>query len=78
VSTVTRIPEKLEVVYPESDGQPMTENTLQFQWIVTLKGGLDAIFRNRIDVFVAGDLFWYPVEGDNAIRTAPGRDGGIR
>ena len=22
------------VVYPESDGQPMAENSLQFQWIV--------------------------------------------
>ena len=60
-----------EVIYPDSDGQPMAENTLQWEWIVTIKGGLDAVFRDRPDVFVAGDLLWYPVEGDRDIRTAP-------
>ena len=30
------------VEYPECDGQPMAENTLQFQWIVKIQGGLDA------------------------------------
>jgi Uma2 family endonuclease len=59
------------IVYPETDGQPMAENTLQFRWIVTIEGGLDAVFRNDPNVFVAGDLFWYPVEGDPTIRTAP-------
>jgi Uma2 family endonuclease len=49
----------------------MSENTLQFQWIVTLQGGLDDLFRDRPDVFVAGDLLWYPVEGSPEIRTAP-------
>jgi Uma2 family endonuclease len=58
------------IVYPETDGQPMAENTLQFQWIVTIHGHLEAQFRNE-DVFVAGDLFWYPVQGDNRIRMAP-------
>jgi len=60
-----------DIIYPESDGQPMAENTLQFQWIVTIQGGLDSLFANDPNVFVAGDLFWYPVEGDPAIRTAP-------
>jgi Uma2 family endonuclease len=60
-----------EVEYPEDDGLPMSENTVQFRWIVTLQGGLDAVFLGRQDVFVAGDLLWYPVEGDNTIRTAP-------
>jgi Uma2 family endonuclease len=59
------------IVYPESDGQPMAENTLQFQWIVTVKEGLTVLFRDREDVFVAGDLLWYPVEGDNKTRVAP-------
>jgi hypothetical protein len=44
---------------------------LQFEWIVTIKGGLDALYRNDPNVFVAGDLFWYPVEGEPGIRTAP-------
>jgi Uma2 family endonuclease len=49
----------------------MSDNTLQFQWIVTLQGGLEAVFRDDPNVFVAGDLLWYPVEGANATRTAP-------
>jgi Uma2 family endonuclease len=59
------------IVYPESDGKPMADNTLQFRWIVTLQGGLDAIFKDRADVFVAGDLMWYPVEGQTEISSAP-------
>jgi hypothetical protein len=59
------------IVYPDSDGLPMSDNTLQFQWITTLVGGLDSSFREDPDVFVAGDLLWYPIEGDNKTRTAP-------
>jgi Uma2 family endonuclease len=58
-------------LYPDSDGQPMAENTLQFQWIVTLQGNLDALFREDRNVFVAGDLLWYAVEGDPTARVAP-------
>jgi len=57
--------------YPESDGQPMADNTLQFRWIVTIQGNLDTLFANRPDVFVAGDLLWYPVQGKPGIRRAP-------
>jgi len=57
--------------YPESDGQPMADNTLQYRWIVTIQGGLDAMFKDNPNVFVAGDLLWYPVEGNNKIRVAP-------
>jgi len=49
----------------------MADNTLQWEWIVTIKCGLEAVFRNDDNVFVAGDLLWYPVEGDNTICTAP-------
>ncbi len=59
------------IEYPDSDGLPMAENTLQFQWIVTIQGSLDWIFRDDPDVFVAGDLLWYPVEGNNKRRAAP-------
>jgi Uma2 family endonuclease len=62
---------KSKIVYPESDGKPMADNTLQFRWIVTLQGGLDAIFKDRADVFVAGDLLWYPVEYHPEISSAP-------
>ena len=58
-------------LYPDSDGMPMAEKTLQYEWIVTIKGNLDALFRNDPNVFVAGDLLWYAVEGNPEIRTAP-------
>jgi Uma2 family endonuclease len=53
------------------DGQPMADSTLQFKWIVTIKEGLEAQYRNAGDVFVAGDLLWYPVQGKPKVRTAP-------
>jgi Uma2 family endonuclease len=60
-----------EIIYPDSDGQPMADNTLQFQWIVTTKEGLERVFHDRPNVFVAGDLLWYPVEGNPKVRQAP-------
>jgi Uma2 family endonuclease len=65
------IPTRSRVIYPDTDGLPMAENTLQFEWIVTIKGGLDHLFDADPNVFVAGDLFWYPVEGHPEIRIAP-------
>ena len=59
------------ISYPDSDGQPMADNTKQFNWIVTIKLGCEALFKDDPTVFVAGDLLWYPVEGDNTIRAAP-------
>lgn len=59
------------VVYPDSDGQPMAENTKQFRWIVTIKENLELLFADEPNVFIAGDLLWYPVEGNNLIRQAP-------
>ncbi len=32
-----------QIAYPQSDGQPMADNTRQFRWIVTIQGGLDAM-----------------------------------
>ena len=59
------------IIYPDSDGKPMADNTKQFEWIVTLVDGLKTLFADDPDVFVAGDLLWYPVEGDNKTRIAP-------
>jgi Uma2 family endonuclease len=60
-----------QIVYPERDGQPMADNTKQFRWIVTIENGLDALFKDDPNVFVAGDLLWYAVEGKPNIRMAP-------
>lgn len=57
--------------YPDSDGQPMADNTKQFEVIVYVKKGCDWLFLNDPHVFVAGDLLWYPLEGNNKLRQAP-------
>jgi Uma2 family endonuclease len=60
-----------EIVYPDSDGKPMSDNTKQFEWIVTLESGFATLYRDDPNVFVAGDLLWYPVEGNPKIRIGP-------
>ncbi len=60
-----------EIIYPDSDGKRMSDNTKQFRWIVTIKENLEWLFSGDANVFVAGDLLWYPVQGDNKTRTAP-------
>ncbi len=60
-----------KIIYPDCDGQPMSDNTKQFRWIVTIKENLELLFAQNSNVFVAGDFLWYPVEGNNTIRNAP-------
>lgn len=60
-----------EIIYPESDGKPMADNTKQFTYIVKIHTGLATRFHDDPDVFVAADLLWYPVEGDNKTVIAP-------
>lgn len=67
IPTRVKLAEDEVVVYPSSDGEPMAENTLQFEWITMLKGNLDAICPD----FVAGDLLWYPIKGQPKTRVAP-------
>jgi Uma2 family endonuclease len=71
MSTALLPPPPGPVEYPESDGEPMSDNTKQLRWIMVLVGNLAALFRDVADVFVGGDLLWYPVEGEVEIRQAP-------
>lgn len=64
-------PPQLDVIYPDSDGKPMSDNTKQFRWIVVIQQNLEWLFADHPSVFVAGDLLWYPVEGSNKICNAP-------
>jgi Uma2 family endonuclease len=59
------------ILYPESDGKPMADNTRQFEWIVLIKKGLDDLFKNDLNVFIAGDLLWYPLKTHPEINTGP-------
>jgi Uma2 family endonuclease len=64
-------PKQTDIIYPESDGKPMANNTVQFHWILVIEQNLDWLFADNPNVFVAGDLFWYPIEGNNKIVNAP-------
>jgi len=71
MSTSTPPAVQSEIFYPDTDDQPMAENTLQYEWIVTIKEGSERALRDRPAAFVAGDLFWYPVQGHPEIVQAP-------
>jgi Uma2 family endonuclease len=71
MSAILPSPPKPAIHYPDSDGRRMAENTLQFLWIQTLFANLNYLFRDRPDVFVAGDNLWYPVQGKPKRRAAP-------
>lgn len=60
-----------DFLYPDSDGKPMADNTKQFRCIVTIKENIEAMYAGREDVFVAGDLLWYPVKGNPRLSAAP-------
>lgn len=60
-----------ELRYPESDGKPMADNSKQFRYIVTIEGNLEILFGENPNVFVIGDMLWYPKEGHPEIRQAP-------
>lgn len=57
--------------FPDSDGKPMSDNTEQFRWIVLIKENLEILFADDPNVFVAGDLLWYPVRSRLAGSVAP-------
>lgn len=73
-STATEIPPSpttADIFYPDCDGEPVANNTEQFEILVLIKGNLDILFGDDPNVFIAGDLFWYPIEGNNRVKYAP-------
>jgi Uma2 family endonuclease len=70
-AALEELEEQDDIDYPESDGKPLAENTTHYDYLTLLKSGLDCVFADRPDVFVAGDLQWYPVEGVARIHQAP-------
>lgn len=61
----------MDVVYPESDGKPMSENMHQGQIIRMLIHGFDRQYADDPTVLVGGDCFWYPVEGQPSVCVSP-------
>jgi len=48
-----------QVLYPDSDGKPMADNTIQYRWIVRLVTTLKRLLQDQT-AFLAGDLLGYP------------------
>jgi hypothetical protein len=48
-------PSQPEVIYPDCDGQPVSNNTIQFRWLVEIQQNLDYLFADDPNVFVTGD-----------------------
>ena len=62
------------IEYPDDDGKPMANNSEQGKWIVVLYGNLGAVLQNVVDVYLAVDHLWYPVEGHPEIVCTCSRD----
>ncbi|MEA5569989.1 Uma2 family endonuclease [Calothrix sp. UHCC 0171] len=69
MTTMRQIDEDL--LYPSGDGKPMADNTEQYKWIVLIKENLEVLFADVPNVFIAGDLLWYPVRSKVINPTAP-------
>jgi Uma2 family endonuclease len=60
---MVQTPIATDILYPDSDGKPMADNTIQYGWIVRLVTNLKRLLKDQV-AFVAGDLLWYPVKVD--------------
>ena len=60
-----------EVEYPDSDGLPMAENTVQCRAIREAMGALENHYKPAREVGIASDLLLYYRQGDPATSVAP-------
>lgn len=60
---MVQTPVENTTLYPDSDGKPMADNTLQYRWIVRLVTNLKQLLEAQT-ALVAGDLLWYPIQVD--------------
>ena len=58
-------------MYPDSDGKPMADNDVQWEWIVLLKQNMLRLFAKQDDVAISADMLIYTVEGDPTVSIAP-------
>jgi Uma2 family endonuclease len=49
----------------------MSITIVQYRWFTRIKDGLEARFKADWQVFVASDLFWYPIKGLAQVNQAP-------
>lgn len=60
-----------EVIYPESDGQPMAETDVHARYMIDLRAMLENHFAAEPLVYVSGNLLLYYQEGDPTLSVAP-------
>lgn len=60
---MVQTPISSQTLYPDSDGKPMADNTVQYDWIVRPVSNLKWLLKDEV-AFVAGNLLWYPVQVD--------------
>jgi len=60
-----------EVVYPDSDGEPMGETGFHVRATLHLYAVLSHFFRDKTGVYVAADMFFYYEEGNPKAVKAP-------
>jgi Uma2 family endonuclease len=60
-----------EVIYPESDGEPMAETDIHRNYMIDVIKILEDFYRDDPRVYVSGNLFMYYVPGDTRKKVAP-------
>lgn len=60
-----------DIYYPSSDGEPLAESDLQFNPLTETVHVLRRRYRDRNDVYVAGNMLMYYRMNDNGTRVAP-------
>jgi Uma2 family endonuclease len=71
ISFMAAIPLQREIHYPESDGKPMAESDLHRDVMTDLIHALKTRYIGEPNVYVAGNLLLYYVEGDPRKSVAP-------
>ena len=59
------------VHYPESDGEPVAESDFQFIPLTYATSALGVFYADAPEIYVAGNMFIYFVEGDATMNVAP-------
>lgn len=71
MSQLALLDQQPSIIYPDSYRKPVSDNTKQFRYIAIIKENLELLFADHPSVFIAGDLLWYPVEGNKKTCQAP-------
>jgi hypothetical protein len=56
---MVQVPFSAQTLYPDSDGNPMADNTEQYEWIVRLVTNLKHLLKDK-EAFVAGTCYGIP------------------